>query len=74
MLRHSGLCRWGPFTITTHLCAWAWGGSHKMAHLAVKRNEIISFIHLEAHIAEIDSKYFGNILNYRFKVFLEILR
>lgn len=78
MLRHSGLCRWGPFTITTHLCAWAWGGSHKMAHLAVKRIEIISLISHEAHIGEIitavDSKSFGYILNYRFKVFLEILR
>jgi hypothetical protein len=49
-----------------------------MAHLAVKRIEIISLISHEAHIGEIitavDSKSFGYILNYRFKVFLEILR
>lgn len=72
MLRHSELCMWGPFTITTHLCAWAWGGSHKMAHLAIKRITIFSLISHEAHIGA--SKSFGFILNYRFKVFLEILR
>jgi hypothetical protein len=76
MLRHSGLCRWGPFTIRTHLCAWAWGGSHKMAHLAVKRIKIIFFISHKAHIVviitAIDSNSFAYILNYRFKVFLEI--
>jgi hypothetical protein len=78
MLRHSGLCRSGPFTTTTHLCVWACGGSHIVAHLVVKFIEIISSVCLVAHVEQIfpaiDSKNFGYVLNYILEAFVEILR